>query len=127
MIQMDQTRKWEFPGPIARIPSDIQLFSQSASSKLLCSCISHLRPFTRCKSMNSLSMYVYVAFLLSLHVQRGRGDLRLPQVPCKKGKFYEDSVSDYLNCSVCVEQAHYSNCDLCCPSKLIVLYHKLKL
>ena len=112
-----------------QISSDIQLFSQSASSKLLCFCISHLWPFARCKrlSMNSLSMYVYVAFLSLLHVQRGRGDTRLPQVPCKEGKFFEDSVSDYLNCSVCVKQVHYSNCDLCCASKLIYLYHKLKL
>ena len=108
-----------------QISSDIQLFSRSACSKLLRFCKSHLWPFASCKSMNSLSVYVYVTFLVSLHVQRGRGDTRLPQVPCKEGKFFEDSVSDYLNCSVCVEQVH-SNCGLCCPCKLTVLYHKFK-
>lgn len=35
-------------------------------------------------------------------------------LPCKDGKFYESSVFDYFNCSVCIEQPHYENCDTCC-------------
>lgn len=34
--------------------------------------------------------------------------------PCKDGKFYEASVFDYINCSVCTEQPHYENCHTCC-------------
>ena len=37
--------------------------------------------------------------------------------PCKDGKFYEASVFDYINCSVCTEQPHYENCHTCCLSK----------
>lgn len=35
---------------------------------------------------------------------------------CKRGKFLEPNVDDYLDCKVCVEQPHYDNCETCCGS-----------
>ena len=49
---------------------------------------------------------------------------QLPLV-CKEGKFYEDSVFDYFNCSLCIEQSHYANCDVCCTSKCNFDYYKI--
>ena len=55
-----------------------------------------------------------LGLLAFLSVFQG-GDLR-PAL-CKDGKFYEESVFAYFNCSLCLEQSHYSNCNVCCSSK----------
>ncbi|XP_078347863.1 uncharacterized protein LOC144632980 isoform X2 [Oculina patagonica] len=62
--------------------------------------------------MNSLLRTLSLSAIIFLSSIQ-RGDPRPP--PCKDGnKFYEESVFDYFNCSICIEQSHYSNCDVCC-------------
>lgn len=56
-----------------------------------------------------------LGLLAVLSVFQG-GDLR-PAL-CKDGKFYEESVFAYFNCSLCLEQSHYSNCNVCCSTTL---------
>lgn len=65
-------------------------------------------------SFGSLGLFAVTFFLPFI---QGR-DLRLstPAPLCKDGKFYEDSVFDYLSCSHCLEQSHYSNCNVCCSA-----------
>ena len=50
-----------------------------------------------------------------------REDLLTRPPLCKDGKFYEDSESNYLNCSLCEEKFHHSNCKVCCSSKFLAL------
>lgn len=70
-------------------------------------------------SLGSLGLYAVTVFLPFI---QGR-DLRLstPAPLCRDGKFYEDSVFDYLSCSHCLEQSHYSNCNVCCSGKLFLI------
>lgn len=51
-------------------------------------------------------------FIFLLQILRGFSD----PIPCKRGKFYEPNVYDYLDCKVCVEQTHFHNCKTCCGS-----------
>jgi len=60
----------------------------------------------------SLGSLGFFAFVFLSFIQGG--NLRPPL--CKDGKFYEDSVFDYFNCSLCLEQPHYSNCNFCCSA-----------
>ena len=66
-----------------------------------------------------MSLIFGAVLLLSLVDQSSQQPL-----PCKDGKFYESSVFDYFNCSVCIEQPHYENCDTCCKSKFHFDYLK---
>ncbi|XP_068761446.1 uncharacterized protein [Montipora capricornis] len=63
------------------------------------------------KFMNSCSLFVAIVLLLHI-TKRGASS----PIQCKEGKFFEASVFDYFNCSVCEGQAHFTNCKLCCGS-----------
>lgn len=52
-------------------------------------------------------------FIFLLEILRGFSN---PIPACKRGKFLETNVNDYLDCKVCVEQPHYDNCKTCCGS-----------
>lgn len=52
-------------------------------------------------------------FIFLLQILRG---FSTPIPACKRGKFLETNVNDYLDCKVCVEQPHYDNCETCCDS-----------
>ncbi|KAJ7362118.1 hypothetical protein OS493_013209 [Desmophyllum pertusum] len=68
----------------------------------------------------TLSLSAVVVFLSLIQIS----DLRptpvasyvRTQPPCKDGSFYVESVFAYFNCSICVEQSHYINCNVCCPA-----------
>ncbi|XP_068760827.1 uncharacterized protein [Montipora capricornis] len=61
--------------------------------------------------MNSCSLFAAIVLLLLIT----KSGVSSP-IPCKEGKFFEDSVFDYIDCSVCEGQAHFTNCKLCCGS-----------
>ncbi|XP_015769596.1 PREDICTED: uncharacterized protein LOC107348102 [Acropora digitifera] len=59
-------------------------------------------------------MSEFIIFVLIHLIRRGSSK----QITCKNGKFYEENVFAYLDCSLCTDNTHYKNCKTCCGSEI---------